>query len=182
MMLSNAILLIAGIAACFDLCTAKIPNAVLLSALAGGAALRLTALCRLGVPAFGSVLREGARGLCGLLIPMLLLLPVWHFRMIGAGDIKLLSVIGFLAGWRGSLWITFWSFAVAAVFSVGIMYRHHSAKKRLYYFLNYLRKVSRNEKTEPYREAGGGVAADSEMHFSVAVLITAMMYAAGLAS
>lgn len=189
-----AILLIAGIAACLDLAYARIPNLFLLISLAAGAAARILAVCAasdvlpVAMPAqpafFGAVPRPPAGWIGGVILPVLLLFPVWHFRMIGAGDIKLFSVLGFFAGAGDILWLMFWSFAIGAVFSIGILSANGNASERFSCLILFVReRLSGNGKgrLKPYREKlpeeeGGKVRRSSEMHFAVAVFMAAIMY------
>jgi len=181
MIMPYAILAIAGISACFDLTAARIPNGILLAGLASGvfARLRVFSIFEAGAaPAGMPVLVAGAAGMA---VPVLLLVLFWHHRMIGGGDVKLLAVIGFYTGPEDILWIMFWSFAAAAVISVGILYANGSGQERLVYFLSYIRNRSRKGGVRPYRQGAqtGTISAGSEMHFAVAVLMAVMMYTGG---
>lgn len=190
MIIQYMMLLTAGVSACFDLAIARIPNAVLFASLAAGAVMRIGQAA--GIPAAGAAAvlfpadaDAGAAslidGAAGMAVPVLLLAVFWHNRMIGAGDIKLLAVIGFYAGLRGILWITFWSFAAAAVISAGILWANGNWAERFGYFLKYIRSAIRGEREAPYRTVarGGALRPDCEMHFAVAVLMEVMMYAGG---
>lgn len=227
MLILYAILLTAGISACFDLAAARIPNGFLIASLAAGTFLRFwyaaaggpasgsaplcvggsaTALPCAGVPASAPVLPCAGvptllEGAAGLVVPILLLGFFWHHRMIGAGDVKLLAVIGFYTGAADILWITFWSFAVAAVFSAGILYANGNGPERFRHFFRYVRSLARGDQPGPYRpvrvqketvrvrqkKRGGRsretiqpLRPDCEMHFAVAVFMEVMMYAGGV--
>ena len=68
---------------------------------------------------------EGIRGIpvyaAGVLIPCVLLLPLFYFRMLGAGDIKVFAVLGGLTGSHGILSIMFGSFLLGAVLSLAFL-------------------------------------------------------------
>jgi Flp pilus assembly protein protease CpaA len=171
MILQFAILATAGISACFDLATARIPNWVFLSSLAAGVCIRFRQAAE--YPFF-----EGAAGMA---VPVLILALFWHHRMIGGGDVKLLAVIGFYTGPGDILWIIFWSFAAAAVISVGILWANRSWQERLGYFLDYVQGDPCGGSARPYRRSchGRSLRSGSEMHFAVAVLMEVMMYVTG---
>ena len=59
--------------------------------------------------------------ICGLLVPILILGILFIFRMLGAGDIKLLSVIGSMIGPTKILNCIFYSFLIGAVISAALM-------------------------------------------------------------
>lgn len=83
-------ILLAVAAAGYDLKTRRIPNRLLLLALAGGAACLV-------------LLGDGAspaprQALAGLGAGFILLVPFYALRWMGAGDVKLMATIGFLLG------------------------------------------------------------------------------------
>jgi prepilin peptidase CpaA len=82
----------------------RIPNALL----APAAALALLVLLIQGASPLGASGMAVAKG-AGL--ALLLTLPGYLFRALGAGDVKLLFVIALLGG----VWITFGSFAIGAL-------------------------------------------------------------------
>lgn len=75
-------------AAAVDLLTFKIPNRIIVWGIALGI------LCRL----FYGGWMEAAAGAAGIFIPSCLLLVLYRFRVIGAGDVKLFSVAGSFLG------------------------------------------------------------------------------------
>ena len=114
--------------------------------------------------------------LAGGALPFLLLFPFFCFRMIGAGDIKLLTVLGVLFGAAGSLWCLFWSFAIGSVFSVGLMAANQNAGERFRYLIAYVRDDLPGGRRRPYRNEAQG---DAVIHFSVPVLMTVLMMTGG---
>ena len=59
--------------------------------------------------------------ICGLLVPILILGILFIFRMLGAGDIKLLSVIGSMIGPTKILNCISYSFLIGAVISAALI-------------------------------------------------------------
>ena len=98
-------------AACVsDMKTDRIPNRLCLAGCLSG-------LCLNAIFSGGSgVLFSFA----GLLIPVVTLFLLFHFRVIGAGDIKLLSAVGSVVGLQVGRVIVF-SFAVCACFAVPVV-------------------------------------------------------------
>jgi len=106
----------------------------------------------------------------GAVMPMILLFLLFYFKMLGAGDIKLFSVIGSFYGTKNTLFIILFAFLVGAVYSIISLLKHHSFKERFRYFFTYLNQVlvlkkripyiSQNEKTKTY-----------VIHFTVCILI-----------
>lgn len=79
--------------------------------------------------------------LLGIIIPFALLFILYALRMLGAGDIKLFSAIGAIMGKNFILYTVAYSFIAGGIISFFIILLRKNGKKRLIYFLNYL-KVS----------------------------------------
>ncbi|MFK3739459.1 A24 family peptidase [Massilia sp. TN1-12] len=87
--LQATLLLLVSIAAINDLATRRIPNRLLLAALACALVLRLLS------PAPGAALLAA---LGGLGLGLALFLPLYLLRGMAAGDVKLMAVVGAFAG------------------------------------------------------------------------------------
>ena len=72
--------------------------------------------------------------------------------MIGAGDIKLLAVLGAFLGAEKSLWCLFWSFALASVFALGVMLARGTMRERFSYLAAYTGRFLQTRRREPYRQ------------------------------
>ena len=112
----------------------------------------------------------------GSLLPLALLAVLFWFRMLGAGDIKLLSVLGGLMGASAVLQCIFWSFLFGAVFSIGMISACGSWSQRLSYFLNYVKQYLATKTRVPYRKANEGAEC---LHFSVPVLMGTLLWIGG---
>lgn len=97
-----ALIAFATLASWYDLRYRRVPNALVLAFLAGGAVMS----------AWGGWSFLG-QGLWGMSLGFLLLLPAFLLRMVGGGDVKSLAVIGLLAG-PSLLWPAFILGAAAA--------------------------------------------------------------------
>ena len=162
--LMSACLIAAG-AAVMDLRWRRISNVFLGGCLAAAIVL----IFRSGP---GSIASSAAGGA----LPLLLLLPFFRFRMIGAGDIKLLALLGVLLGPRTILRCLFWSFAIGAVFSVGLMACCGNAGERFSYLIDYTKSILEGRQRRPYRKEWD---ARANIHFSVPVLMTVLMMTGG---
>ena len=171
-----------------DLQTGKIRNSICLIGFFTGFVLRIlsdlaavlmgsrilarTPTLFLAAGYFGSTVLDV---LGGIAVPFLLLILPFIFRMIGAGDIKLLMAAGGVAGAAGSLKLTVASLAFGAVISILIMIFVTGIIPRFQYFVSYVRVTEMTGEIRPYRNAK-----EAEFHFAVPVLMAALIYSAGL--
>lgn len=103
--------------------------------------------------------------LCGLglcFIPMILL---WRLGGIGGGDVKLLSAVGAILGWRLALDVMFASFITAAFFAVILILRSRLTKQTFNNIGRYVfRKMSKEDKIKMSQES-------PKLPFAVAVAV-----------
>lgn len=111
-----------------DLQEYRIPNDLIL---AGWLAALVCRLYMQGISGMGA-------GICCIITGILILLPVYGIHGMGAGDVKLLSVIGGMYGMK------FWAqtgivFAfLAAIFSFVHMWKKHIFVNRICYFFRFV--------------------------------------------
>jgi len=148
----------------FDLTTDKIPNYLVVLELAGGLVYQLYIFGAIGILSF----------LGGIAVPFVLSYALFLFRMIGAGDIKLLMALGSVAGYPRNLKIMLWSVIWGAVISVFIMWRRTGFMPRLSYLISYVRDFVRTGVRKPYRKEGGGA---ENFHFTVAISAAVLVIA-----
>lgn len=105
----------------------------------------------------------------GAAVPVSILWLLFCFRMLGAGDIKLFSVIGGLYGVLFTMRVMVAAFFLGAVMSVFQLLRHRCLEYRLHYLAEYVSKYVKTGERTPYyvkeRDGTGPV-----VHFAVAVL------------
>lgn len=114
-----------------DLRTRRIPNALVIYGSALGLCLQVLAPAHAGLvpgvePGLGTALLGGATGLA-------LLLPMYLVRALGAGDVKLLAMVGVWLGAQGVLYATLWTMVAGGVLSLTAAL-----------FMGSLRQVGRN--------------------------------------
>ncbi len=164
----NGILVVFTTAAvCMDLDREKIDNRWILLGWISGLVYQIQKSGLVGMGMFFS----------GAMIPVLLLYVLFRLRMIGAGDIKLLSVVGGFMGPRSSLICLGLSLVFGAIISLAILILCGNFKSRLRYFTEYFIQFSTTKKSIPYMVKGSRM---EHIHFSVPVLMSVLMYVGGL--
>lgn len=153
-------------AAGFDLAVGCIPNG-------------LTA-CGMLLGALSLTVSGGLSGLAvsaaGLLVPFLVLWVLFYFRMLGAGDIKLLCMIGSFLGPLPALEVIFFSFLWGGVMSFTMLIRQRQLLLRFHCFLRYLTDYIRSGVRKPYVIPGEDAGL---MCFGPAILLGLLTFALG---
>ncbi|MBO5198906.1 MAG: prepilin peptidase [Lachnospiraceae bacterium] len=140
-------------AAVCDLRKRRIPNRLCLCGLITGLVLQTV---------FGG--GSGAlSGAAGMLVPAVILFPLFALGALGAGDIKLFAVVGSFFGSAFVLRHIAASMAVGGVCAVGILVKNRNWKERILYFFGYLKAGKGRGKY--YDAARDG--RQNTMHFSV---------------
>ena len=100
---------------------------------------------------------------------------IW--KMLGAGDIKLLSVIGSMIGPTKILNCISYSFLIGAVISAALMISSGIVCQRILYLLHYISAYFKTGKREPYYKSGMPL---ENFHFTVPIFLSALLYAGGV--
>ncbi len=154
-----------------DLRTRKIPNCL---AAAGTAASILTCIITCLRKQNGA---ELILALGGAVIPLILLLPLWRFRMIGAGDIKLLAMLGSSMGPAESFDCVICTFLIGGILSLILIIRRGNLKSRFAYLVTYLNSYIRTHQRTSYIS---GSDPDGYLYFSIPILLGYLCYLGGL--
>lgn len=160
------ILMIAGGAVLMDFLMEKVVNSFICLGLAAGLYYQILHLGIKGIAVFTA----------GVFVPFVLFLPLFYFRMIGAGDIKLFTVLGGILGYSIVLKIIFCSFLLGAVLSLSFLISCGNLKERCSYFFNYLCQYYETGILCSYIQKGKQA---ENFHFTVPVLLAAMLYVGG---
>ena len=157
----------AGCAALMDIQRTKVDNGWLLFCVLVSL---FTRIWKMDVSSLGT-------WICGLLVPILILWILFIFRMLGAGDIKLLSVIGSMIGPTKILNCISYSFLIGAVIAAALMVSNGIVCQRFLYLFRYIRAYSKTGKREPYGKSGMPL---ENFHFTVPIFLSALLYAGGV--
>lgn len=157
---------IAFTAACMDLATEKIANNGILAFALIGIGYQLST--------------SGVTGLCrylsGAAIPLLMLFILFVFRMLGPGDIKLLSVLGGIMGAAAIVRCIVISFLFGAALSAAFIVACGNLQQRLRYFADYVSHFIHTKEIRPYYKSGAQI---ENIHFSIPIFMSVMLYAGG---
>lgn len=159
------ILYVAGGALLLDLQSEKIPNDLI--CLAWAAAVFRLFRGRIGI---GDLLG-------GIFLPIICLLPLFWFRMLGAGDIKLFSALGGIMGITEIFRLMVCSFLLGTLLALGFLLTCGNLRERMGYFVTYCCSWSGTGKRQPYRKNG---MEPENFHFTVPIFVGAVLYVGGL--
>lgn len=161
------VVLYAFAAMVMDLAKRRISNWYLLFGWAAGAVVQF----------FGSSSNWWVNYLGGVLLPIFLLFILFYFRMMGAGDLKMLSVLGGMTGFSTALPLILCSFVFGSIISIGILTFRKSWSRRFRFFYRYCRNYIMTGIRVPYRPQQGGL---EEVHFAVPVFLAVLAWKGGL--
>lgn len=107
--------------------------------------------------------------LLGALLPVLIFWPLFSIRAIGAGDIKLLSILGLFQGFAWLPTFLVKALLVGAILSMIQMICYRSLKSRFQYFFHYVTTLYMTRKPVRYYDASVD-GRSMTIHFSAAIL------------
>ncbi len=152
------VIIMLGLAVCFDLWKSKIPNWLTGMGVMIGYAAHIRG--------------EGEKGI--LLVTVTMLIPVILFYLLflmhamGAGDIKLFMALSCMTDYSIVLHTIIFSLCLAAVYGLFRLIRQGTLIKRILYFRTYIERSLLKKQCMPYREQTG--MDSSCMHLAPAVL------------
>jgi len=118
------------------------------------------------------VFREGTyvSGLLGVLFPIIIMWPLFYIRTLGAGDIKLLAVLGSFYGYKAIPSFILISLFFGAILSIIQIVRCGNLNIRLQYFYCYISNYVTTKKITKYYDAKRE-GRDPVIHFSLAIFM-----------
>ena len=132
----------------------------------------------------GLIYQTGSYGLMGIWeylkgagVPLLLLFVLFVFRMLGPGDIKLLSALGGIMGVSAIFKCIIISFFFGAILALAIIISCGNLVQRLRYFAEYLNRTLQTKKITAYYKPGMPI---ENFHFSIPIFMSIILYAGGL--
>lgn len=161
------------LAAIWDFYQGKIPNIFIFTGCCYG-------LVRLLY--YGEVLKF----LPGIFFPIIVLFPFYKIGVIGAGDIKLFSVLGFYFPFMESVFCIFTSFLIGAVISIISFIHYGNFGERMTYFFSYLKEcIYLGHFRYYYLDSKGRRICDmkhdnSKIHFAIPIFISVLFHLGGV--
>jgi len=111
-------------------------------------------------------------------LPVLIFYLLFLMRALGAGDIKLFSVISSCMGLEAFGKIAWYAFAAGAVCSVAVLFRNRNLAARIRYFCQYARTAVLEKSVPTYDACSDGK--HNLIHFSVPIYIGFFCYLGGM--
>lgn len=158
----------AAVAVVMDVRRAKVDNGWILFCLGTGLAARILKDGFGAVPDF----------LTGAALPVVLLGGLFVLRMLGPGDIKLLSALGGILGTGRILKCIICSMFIGAGISAAILISNGNISQRFLYFIQYIRELAETGERKPYYRTG--MTPLENFHFTVPVFLSVVLYAGGV--
>ena len=113
----------------------------------------------------------------GFVIPVILLWPLFRIRALGAGDSKLLAVLGLMMGPRDILCCLIRTFLAGGVIAVPVLLFSGIGEERLRYLTGYVEHSLKTGVLPPYRKEG---CTPGHIHMTVPVFLSVLLWAGGI--
>lgn len=158
---------LAGAAVFFDILYQRIPNGLILIGLILGLICQISSSGLLGFLLFCA----------GVIFPVMILGILFYFRMMGAGDIKLLCVAGSFLGPVTGLLCIFYTFLIGGTLSAVLLLKRRNLVRRIVYFQNYITQYLQTKQWSPYMNKQDR---DSHLCFSIPVFLSLLCHFGGI--
>ena len=122
----------------------------------------------------------------GIIFPLIVLFPLYKIGVIGAGDIKLLSLLGFYFTFMETLFCIFTTFVLGAAISVLSFVRYGNFTERMMYLFSYLKECfSIGYFHYYYLDSKGKQSSDlketqSKIHMAIPIFISVLFKIGGV--
>lgn len=110
----------------------------------------------------------------GLIVPFVLLLPLYITKMFGAGDIKLLCVLGIYTGLKSILLSIAYSYVIGALIALIIMISRRNALQRFDHFFAYIKCCFLSMSILPYCDIEARHDG-TKMHFTIPIALGTLL-------
>lgn len=134
-----------------------------------------------------AVWKGGTNGLMlalvSMMIPVMLLYPLFMVNCLGAGDIKLLAATGCFLAVRETVICLGISFFIGALFSLLKMIAERNFFKRMGYFFSYVHDVVQSREWKLYAEEGEEDIRNrkkEKIHFALPIFLGVVIYKGGI--
>lgn len=119
-----------------------------------------------------------ARAFISMMVPFVLLFPVYVLGMIGAGDIKFLCMLSVLLNWGQTLYLIFYACVLGSIWSLVRMLRNKSLIRRFQYFKDYVISFSTQTGVKKYFSPEGGY--EDTIAFALPIGISYILHLGGM--
>ena len=122
----------------------------------------------------------------GIIFPVIVLFPLYKIGTIGAGDIKLLSMLGFYFNFMETLFCIFISFVLGAVISIISFIRYENFFERMTYLFSYLRECFNIGHLRYYyldskgKQISHSAENKSKIHLAIPIFFSVLLYVGGV--
>lgn len=163
-------------AAALDLYKGKISNYLIVAGILAG-------LVRLW---YLEGIREIFLHIPGMMLPVLLLFPLYRIGTVGAGDLKLFSLISCYFSCIETVYCIFVSFLIGAVFSVFLLLWRKNFASRMAHLLFYLKQCISTGHIQFYyldsqgRELSQEIQQSSKLHFAIPIFFSVLLHIGGV--
>lgn len=147
-----------------DIYSYKVKNQIILFGFLIGA---LLLVLQNGIAAAG-------KGLFSMVILFLILFPIFVMQVLGAADIKLYLLLGFLLGFQQTCGCILVSLAIGAIYSLLKMLYYRNFLERFHYFSEYIRHSYSTIRFQPYHN--GQPDKRAVIHFTIPIFISYCIY------
>lgn len=122
----------------------------------------------------------------GILFPIIALFPLYKIGTIGAGDIKLFSMMGFYFTFMENLYCIFIAFVIGAIVSAISFIRYDNFLERMTYLFSYLKECFFTGHFRYYyldsegKQSPHSMECKSKIHLAIPIFISALLYVGGV--
>ena len=167
------LVLVSFLAAVLDFIKGKIPNLLILTGCCYGLVRMI-------------YYQDVLKSIPGILFPVIVLFPLYKIGVIGAGDIKMFSMLGFYFTFMETLFCIFSAFMMGAVISVFSFIRYENFTQRISYLFSYLRDCFfAGHFRFYYSDAGESVGlpaeeSKSKIHLAIPIFLSVLFHVGGV--
>ena len=122
----------------------------------------------------------------GIIFPIVVLFPIYKIGVIGAGDIKLFSLLGFYFTFMETIFCIFTAFVIGAVISAISFIRYDNFVERMTYLFSYLKEsLTLGYFRYYYLDSEGKHISNikenqSKIHFAIPIFISVLFRIGGI--
>lgn len=120
----------------------------------------------------------------GIIAPIIILYPLYKIGTLGAGDLKLLSILGFYFPFMETAYCTFLAFALGALYALFILVKDGDYQERFVYFMSYIKDVISTGRIRYYYEISIGqpekkTKLGRKVHMAIPIFLSVFVHLGG---